>query len=108
MHKTVSGLVAIAAMACCTYARADAVASVTAVMQPVWIQLDDIESELDRSNDISLDDEEIALISRWVEQGAAQGELATAEPGEVGLDERPLIELAARVRSNPKTNIHSM
>jgi CubicO group peptidase (beta-lactamase class C family) len=38
----------------------------------------------------------------------APGELATAEPGEVGLNERPLVELAARIRSNPKTNVHSV
>ena len=39
---------------------------------------------------------------------ASEGDLATAEPREVGLDESPLIELAGRIRSNPKTNIHSI
>ncbi|UCH40692.1 MAG: hypothetical protein JSU67_03065, partial [Gammaproteobacteria bacterium] len=56
MQKTVPGLVAVAAMACCAFARASTVASVIAVAQPAWIQLDDIVSELDRANDISIDD----------------------------------------------------
>ncbi len=39
---------------------------------------------------------------------ASQSELTTAEPREVGLDENILNDLAARIRSNPKINIHSI
>ncbi len=39
---------------------------------------------------------------------ASQSELTPAEPREVGLDENILNDLAARIRSNPKINIHSI
>jgi len=39
---------------------------------------------------------------------ASQSELTTAEPREVGLDENILNDLAARIRSNPQINIHSI
>ncbi len=39
---------------------------------------------------------------------ASQSELTTVEPREVGLDENILNDLAARIRSNPKINIHSI
>jgi CubicO group peptidase (beta-lactamase class C family) len=39
---------------------------------------------------------------------ASQSELTTAEPREVGLDENILNDLAARIRSNPTINIHSI
>ena len=39
---------------------------------------------------------------------ASQSEFVAAEPRDVGLDEKPLIELVARIRSNPEINIHSV
>lgn len=39
---------------------------------------------------------------------ASENELTTAEPREVGLDENILNDLAARIRSSPKINIHSI
>jgi len=56
MPKTFSRLVASLCIICCTFARAETLGSVSAVSQPVWLQLGEIQSELDRSNDISLDD----------------------------------------------------
>lgn len=56
MPKILPGFVAVLLLLACTQARSDTVASVSAVAQPVWIQLDGIQSELDRSNDINVGD----------------------------------------------------
>jgi hypothetical protein len=56
MQKTVSGLIAILGLACCSMAQASPVASIAAMASPAWVQRDDAKNELGRNYEINVGD----------------------------------------------------
>jgi len=56
MQKTVLGLMAILALACCSMAQASPVASIAALASPAWVQREDTKIELGRNHEIDVGD----------------------------------------------------
>ena len=56
MQKTVSGLIAILGLSCCSMAQASPVASIAAKAPPAWVQRQDAKIELGRNHEINVGD----------------------------------------------------